>query len=325
VTYADGATTSSTFSVSFTQGTDGGSGIGTRLLQRASATLSGSTCGSYGSFATVTGGTNPTSPLVDTVSTATCYKYQYVVADNVGNTTTATSTNAAKVTIANAYSATILATSGLVNYYRFGESNGTTAITDLAGTNTGTYFNSPTLGVAGRSASDSNTAVQFDGSSDYGSIARQISTDFSIELWFKSTQGTGTGPQWYDGAPLVDNDSSTANANDCGVGLRSDGKIVGGVGNPVTSIMSGTGYNDGVWHHVVFTRSSTGPIVLYVDGSQVASGSGGTAARTTQNNITFGRSASTANQFYAGYLDEVSIYNVVLSAATVTAHHNAGL
>ena len=86
MTYADATQTSTTVSVGFTTGTDAGSGIGTRLLQRASATLTGTTCGTYGAFATVAGGTNPaTSPVVDTVTAGICYKYQYVVSDNVGN------------------------------------------------------------------------------------------------------------------------------------------------------------------------------------------------------------------------------------------------
>ena len=86
--------------MAFTTGTDGGSGIGTRLLQRASATLTGSTCGTYGAFATIAGGTNPgSSPVVDTVSTTACYKYQYAVSDNVGNTHTATSASVVKVNI----------------------------------------------------------------------------------------------------------------------------------------------------------------------------------------------------------------------------------
>ncbi len=98
VTYPDTTTTNTTVSVTFTTGTDAGSGVGTRLLQRAAATLTGSTCGSYGAFATVA--TNPgSSPYNDVVpSSGSCYMYQYVVSDNVGNQTTATSANVVKVT-----------------------------------------------------------------------------------------------------------------------------------------------------------------------------------------------------------------------------------
>ena len=84
VTYANTTQASTSVTVTFT-GTDSESGVATRLLQRASAPLTGTTCGTYGAFATVAGGTNPTSPFTDTVTTGSCYKYQYVVTDNVGN------------------------------------------------------------------------------------------------------------------------------------------------------------------------------------------------------------------------------------------------
>jgi hypothetical protein len=89
--------TSTTLSVAFTKGTDGGSGLagsGAQLL-RASATLtSGGTsdgvCGTYTSYTQV--GTNdPATPKSDTVADHACYRYEYVVADNVGNQTTYTS------------------------------------------------------------------------------------------------------------------------------------------------------------------------------------------------------------------------------------------
>jgi hypothetical protein len=97
VSYVNGLYGGTSISVSFTTGTDAGSGIGTRLLQRATATLSGTTCGTFGAFATVTGGTNPTSPVVDTVATSgACYMYRYVVSDNVGNQHIATSANVSR-------------------------------------------------------------------------------------------------------------------------------------------------------------------------------------------------------------------------------------
>jgi hypothetical protein len=98
LSYLNGTTSGTTNSVTFTTGTDGGSGLGTRLLQRASAPLTSGTCGSYTGFSTVTNGINPTSPLVDAVTGGNCYKYQYVVQDNVGNTSTTTSTNIVKIT-----------------------------------------------------------------------------------------------------------------------------------------------------------------------------------------------------------------------------------
>jgi hypothetical protein len=517
VTYADTTQTGTSVTVSFTTGTDAASGIGTRLLQRASATLTGSTCGSYGAFATVSGGTNPTSPLVDTTPGAGCYKYQYVVSDNVGNAQTATSASVVKVDPP--YLDTILGTTGLLGYWRLGESttssdsftgtagatlqgrsgeigatwtkhpvstadavitsagrirkagttsvgalyyssavptsadytveadvyvnssvtddvagivgrldtsnangtyylaryerpvqdwvlysvvdstrsslgsyhlaltnattyrltldmsgstirllvngvervsavntaitaagrggvalgfatNGTTLtdttgmhldnfrvaplIADAKGTNQGTYLGRPTLGVAGAIAGDANTAVQFDGVDDFGSVSRQISDDFTIEFWFKSTQGIGTGNQWRQGAGLVDAEVAGA-ANDFGVSLRADGKVVAGVGQPDVSMVSSSGgYNNGAWHHVVFTRTkASGALQLYIDGVLAGSATGSTFSLTSAANINFGRIQSGSN-YYAGSLDEVSVYTTVLSASTVAVHYNAG-
>jgi hypothetical protein len=85
--------TSTTVSIGFTQGTDSGAGLaakGARLL-RASASLTsdGSTDGSCGTFGAYTQiASDPTSPQPDTVPVdGTCYRYQYVVLDKVGNQT----------------------------------------------------------------------------------------------------------------------------------------------------------------------------------------------------------------------------------------------
>jgi hypothetical protein len=109
--------------VAFTTGTDSGSGIATRQLQRATATLTAGSCGSYGSFIDLDI-PNQTSPYTDTnVSNGHCYQYKYAVTDNVGNQDLATSANVAKVD----YAAAVNATTGLVSQWRLGE---TTTATD---------------------------------------------------------------------------------------------------------------------------------------------------------------------------------------------------
>ena len=220
------------------------------------------------------------------------------------------------------YATTVATTSGLVNFWRLGDAASTTA-TDSKGTNSGTYVNGPTLGVAGAPGGDSDTAATFDGVNDHVTAARQIADDFSIELWFKSTQGIGTNPQWSQGAGLVDADVA-GTSNDFGVSLRSDGRVVAGVGNPDTSVVSTAGgYDDGAWHHVAFTRrKTTGAMNLYVDGTSAGSATGNTLTLSAPANINLGRLASAAN-YFAGSLDEVATYNVALSAATVAAHKAA--
>ena len=673
VTYPDATQTSTSVAVAFTTGTDSQSGLETRVLQRSAAPLSGTSCGTYGAFATVPGGTNPTSPFTDTVTTGTCYKYQYVVSDNVGNTTTATSANVVKVAAAcgtqlignggfengadptpwtstpagvvtnngtvaartgswkaqlggqgvnsnetlsqvvsipggnctatlsyylrvttnetthpwdffrvqvisggttevqtfddgdfggsyvqrtvdlsayagqtitlrflsdedsgqqttfwvddvalntsvASYTDTVSGTPGLVNYYRLGEAttsadsmtgtagatlqsrNGETAaawtkyavsdsdavltpagrvrktgtsmgavyfasavpssanytveadvyvasnlandvagvlgrvdapngngyyvryeqdnqrwvlyrvvntnltmlgqsgiqaltagttyrlaldltgtsiralvdgvqvisatdgaitavgragialgfddsslttvtdstgmqldnfrisppVADAKGTNHGDWLGGVLLTIAGAIAGDASTAATFDGVNDFATVGRQVADDFSIELWFKSTQGIGTGAQWSTGAGLVDGSVAGA-ANDFGVSLRSDGKVVAGIGTPDVSVVSTSGgYNNGAWHHVVFTRTkATGALALYVDGVAAGTATGAsTASLTSATSLNLGRIQS-GGYYFAGSLDEVSIYNVVLSPAAISARFAA--
>ncbi|NKE60448.1 LamG domain-containing protein [Lentzea sp. PSKA42] len=189
-------------------------------------------------------------------------------------------------------------------------------------TNTGDHLNGVTLGQTG-ALTEVNNAVLYDGVNDYSTVSRTISGNMSIEFWFKSTQGRGTTGHWPQYAGLVDT-TVTGTVPDFGISLSSSGHIKAGVGNPDTTITSVVGgYNDGLWHHVVFTRATTGgAFKLYVDGGTAVSGAGNTAALTANAVINFGRIAAGTN-YYQGHLDEVAIYNSVLSAATVTAHYNA--
>jgi hypothetical protein len=244
-----------------------------------------------------------------------------VVTDKVGNAITYTSVNVSKIHVPGAYSTTVLATSGLLSYWRLGESGVATTAVDSKGTNSGTYWNQPTLGVPGAIAGDANTAAQFDGFSDNVTVARQIQGDFSIEFWFKSTQGSGVNDQWWGNAGLVDAETGGA-ANDFGTSLRSDGKIVAGVGSPDVSVVSPSGgYNNGAWHHVVFTRTqTTGLMTLYVDGASVGSATGSTASLTSTPLLYFARVNNAS--MLAGTMDEIAVYTTPLSAATVLDHYN---
>jgi hypothetical protein len=519
LTYPSGTQYSTTVNVTFTTGTDSGSGIGTRLLERASATLTGSTCGTFGSFATITGGTNPSSPFTDTVASGKCYKYEYVTSDNVGNQGTA-AVNSNTVKVAPGYYQTISGTSGLVDYWRLGESaivkdtftgtnsvglalhageigagwtenstisnatvtaesgrihksgsssfseyyasgvpasanytvgadvhvssnlsgdeigvlgridttaasgtfyaavyeqstsewviyrivngasaaiarstsetlvtgstyrlsldmNGTSLklyvngtlrasatdayitsagragvifgnganttfdsatagyqldnfevspqLADSQGTATGSFIGGVTLGATGAFASDTNTAATFDGVNDYAQTTDSVSGDFSIEFWFKSTQGLGTAQNWDGDAGLVDANVSGL-AKDFGVSLRSDGVIATGVGSGYhdTSVDStASGLNNGAWHYVCVTRSmSSGLLSLYVDGALSGSVTGTTVALSSPT-LTIGRLNSGGN-YFAGSLDEVAIYNTVLTSSTVASHYSVG-
>ena len=199
------------------------------------------------------------------------------------------------------------------------------AMVDKAGTNNGSYAAGPTLGAAGALTGDSDKAAIFDGVNDYASTTRQLAGDFSVELWMKTTTGIGdaTTTDWFDGAGLVDADAA-GSTNDFGISVAADGRILAGTGNPDTTIVSPAGKNDGNWHHVVFTRTqATGALVLYVDGVQVASGTGGTSSTMPASAVmSFGRITSRTN-FFTGSMDEIAVYSTPLSPSTVNAHYAA--
>jgi hypothetical protein len=118
----------------------------------------------------------------------------------------------------------------------------------------------------------------------------------------------------------------TGSNNDFGTSLRSDGHVVAGIGGGSgdTSIVStASGYNDGQWHHVVFVRTkSSGAFTLYVDGASAGSDTNNTSSLTAQSTMSIGRLSSPGN-YFAGTIDEVAIYNTVLSPATISAHYAA--
>jgi hypothetical protein len=85
--------------VTYTAGTDSGSGISSSLdaILRAEAayTASSDSCGTFGSFTSL--GSPGGSPYSDaTVSTGKCYEYEYRASDDVGNTATYGPTGAVK-------------------------------------------------------------------------------------------------------------------------------------------------------------------------------------------------------------------------------------
>lgn len=327
LSYLDGNQPGKSVTLTFTTGTDAGAGVATRQLQRSQAVNNSGTCGSTYSNFTDIGSTSPTSPYVDTqVVNAMCYIYRYVVTDAVGNQSITTSASVAKVD----YRGAVVDTAGQLSRWRLGDAS-TSGLMDDKGiaNNDGTFFNAPTPGITGALPNDADTAVQFDGVNDHATAARQIQADFSIEFWVKSTQnylgevyGQTPCTQWWHGAGLVDADLS-GGAQDFGVSM-CQGKIVAGVGLPEISVASPGTYNNGQWHHVVFTRTqSTGALALYVDGALVGTTTGNTGLLNAQSTLNFGRLGFGAN-YFAGSLDEVAVYTSVLSPTAVTNHYELG-
>ncbi len=180
--------------------------------------------------------------------------------------------------------------------------------------------------------SNSNSATEFTAGSSVGTLPLElvtaVSDDFSVGFWFRTTMTASSHPQWYGGNALVDAEVC-GGTTDWGTALIDGGKVSFGIGNPDITIKStAAGYNDGSWHFVTATRNKTsGTIILYMNGLQVATSSGTTTSSlTAPNSIRLGSNPCAPTGVYTGDLDDIVFYNRVLSSTEVTdlyTHLNA--
>ena len=149
-------------------------------------------------------------------------------------------------------------------------------------------------------------------------IPRSIQDSFTIKLWVKTTDTGGTGG-WWNGKGLVDGEMP-GGVNDFGTALIGS-KFGFGVGNPNVTIVSDTDINDGEWHFCVATRDHlTGEMLLFVDGLQERSATGGTGRKAAPPALRIGAIQTNAN-FLDGMIDEVKLYNYVVDPIDIAVEY----
>jgi hypothetical protein len=177
-TYTNGYFTTASVALTVADGTDSGTGINTssRIVQRKSATLSAGSCGTYGTFATISPtGTYPN--LTDTtVASGNCYQYQYLVSDNAPtpNQATYTSTNTAKVD-------TAAPTGGSISYTDGYFTTASVTATATDGTDAVSGISTSTRTFQRRSATlSSGTCGSYGSWGNIGSTGNQSLTDTTV-------------------------------------------------------------------------------------------------------------------------------------------------
>ena len=179
-------------------------------------------------------------------------------------------------------------------------------------------------------------AFSFDGSTGFLATSDQVNNpqSFTLECWFKTAVAQGPGGVLIG---FCGDQTDTGGGYDRFIYLDDDGFLHFGVynNNPFTAD-SPLPYNDGGWHHVAATLSTTTGASLYVDGTLVANNPNVTSAqnyngywRIGEDNINgwpYQPSSSQADgeAYFYGAMDEVSIYARVLSAAQIQSIYNAG-
>lgn len=220
-------------------------------------------------------------------------------------------------------SAAILATQGLLRYYRLQETSGTSA-TDSASGSTGTYTNSPTLGAAGLWTPDDATvysATFASGSSQYVSVPTVNfsgpAKSFTIEAVI-STASLATR-RWFG----VSGGSAAAGNH---IVLWSD--VNGQLYLDFYSAACGSGngaITAGAAAHVVGTYDgATDTAAIYVNGVLKGTNNVGPYTGSTTPTVWLGGwYANGAPEYVTGSMSDVAIYSRALTAAEVLAHAEA--
>ena len=232
---------------------------------------------------------------------------------------------------AQTYVAAVQSTAGLLDYYRLNESVGPT-IADSKGTASGTVTGA-TFGAPGAVAGIPDTAISFNGTSDFGAISLDLSAtkQLTVEFWMKWNTFANDDALAMEYTPNY-------NQNPGGFIVDPNCSAFGGV-FCVGMGQSGAGTQNyvyfarptaGVWHHyaLVFdaTQPASGEVTVYLDGQLVstqpgnASGGAGAFAKATL----YLMSRAGSGLFAGGSLAQLSLYGTDLSAATIAAHYTDG-
>ena len=191
------------------------------------------------------------------------------------------------------------------------------------GTNTGVSF------IAGGAGFD---VADFNGTSDRFTAPHQTNDPFSVEnttvsLWLKSTasgaNAVAVGSHYTSGGAT--NPLYALYITAAGLPwllIRSNG-------GTLVQATATTAINDGNWHSVVFTRSTTA-IEVFVDGNSEATGAfagGGTLNNTNVMGAGCWVSVPNSNvaTFYAGQMSDLATWRRVLTAPEITQIHATGV
>lgn len=215
------------------------------------------------------------------------------------------------------YRSAVLATSGLVHYYRLGEASGTTAA-DSKGTASGTYAGTPARNSAGAlDAESSNGAVGFDSSEDsvnLSSLAVNTTAGMynTVEFWMH-WNGSPLQVAFAFGTPQYD--------------LYFEGISFGF--NTANSDLYGTS-SAGManrWVHVAaqFYNGDGKQSRLWIDGVErpLSQVTGTTTSRTATTTARLGGFVGDNTVPFGGKIDELAIYNRALTSTEILSHYNA--
>jgi hypothetical protein len=207
-------------------------------------------------------------------------------------------------------------------YYFYFTSDGTTEEFGFEdGGGYGDNSGSVTVEIWKRVETPTNYSLSFDGVDDYVDLGNSdnliTGTNVTYSCWFKLTDT--------DAAYLISNQKSSGSSN-LSLGVNRNG-ITETAGYITVVIWNGTSWDrvnydgsvdDSAWHHIAFTTTSSAQ-VLYLDGSQVATGSN-IYSQSVSSDIASIGSLNGEDWFIGGFINEVAIWNTVLTQQEIQSY-----
>ena len=217
-----------------------------------------------------------------------------------------------------------IAPANIVGVWLFDDGKGNVAKDSSGNGNDGNLMNNPQW-VSGKFGE----ALEFDGKDDYVNVddTDKLSggdgKKLTVVAWFKTTKIDGT-----DNTPIVTKYLS-ASEKDWGLTVDS-GKLkfayetVGaGVDFEVNAPSMGGTVELDKWYHGAFVLDGT-DVKVYLDGTEVAAATIPTETPNTDVNVEIG-AVVYRNNYYQGLLDEVAVFNAVVSQEEISAIMTKGL
>ena len=201
----------------------------------------------------------------------------------------------------------------------------TGAITDRAGYADGATSTGVTAGAPGIAAG--GTAMTFNGAAggDLAMTGAITSPDeFTVQAWFKTNTTRGGRIVGFSDLP-----TQSSGHRDRQIYMNNTGKVSFGVwGGSANSLTSANSYNDNQWHQAVGSFGPNG-MALYIDGVRVGQRPAFTAEDTyvgywrVGGDNTAGWSNAGTSGYFAGSIDEVSVFPTALSFQQINDQYAA--
>jgi hypothetical protein len=222
------------------------------------------------------------------------------------------------------YADRIVATSGLVAYWRLGDRGGTVA-RDAGGRSHGTYNAGPALGAAGAIVNDLGRSVTFATAS-----AQYVSSPVMNDLPLGAAKRTLEC--WVNSPTLPDNRQGYFGYGDPGANQVVNLEYLPGQGLYIVGYAAGdlapsppNVLINGQWHHIAVTYDGV-TARSYLDGKQAGIGARSWNTTSAGKVLGIGRQSYNDPPYYyvGGRIAEAAIYRRVLSALELAEHNAAG-